>query len=82
MVQIIKKIEIWIITAFIRMMKTVFVMQEGVCRFEPTCTVYAQLAIKNYSILKASRLIIWRLLRCNPFNSGGFDPIEEKRKGE
>ena len=78
----VKKTEIWIITAFIRIMKTVFVMQEGVCRFEPTCTVYAQQAIKNYSMLKAGRLIIWRLLRCNPFNNGGFDPIEEKRKGE
>jgi uncharacterized protein len=44
------------------------------CRFVPTCSEYAVDAIKKYGILKGSIKSIYRILRCNPFNKGGYDP--------
>lgn len=45
------------------------------CRFYPTCSQYAYEAIAKYGIIKGSRLAIWRILRCNPFCRGGYDPV-------
>ena len=49
------------------------------CRFEPTCSAYAVQALQQFGILRGLVLATWRLLRCNPFNHGGFDPIEAQR---
>lgn len=43
------------------------------CRFYPSCSQYAVLAIKKYGAVKGSLKAIWRLLRCNPFSKGGID---------
>lgn len=45
------------------------------CRFYPTCSEYAYEAIAKYGIIKGGRMAIWRVLRCNPFNPGGYDPV-------
>ena len=45
------------------------------CRFEPTCSVYAREAIARYGLGRGSRLAFLRLLRCQPFHRGGFDPV-------
>lgn len=45
------------------------------CRFYPSCSQYAYEAIDKYGILKGGLLAGWRLLRCNPFNKGGFDYV-------
>lgn len=45
------------------------------CRFEPTCSVYAREAIERHGLGKGSRLAFLRLLRCQPFHRGGFDPV-------
>jgi putative membrane protein insertion efficiency factor len=45
------------------------------CRFYPSCSHYAYQAIYKYGAIKGSLLGVWRLLRCNPFNSGGYDPV-------
>jgi len=45
------------------------------CRFYPTCSHYAYRAIYKYGPIKGTLLAAWRLLRCNPFNPGGFDPV-------
>jgi uncharacterized protein len=45
------------------------------CRFEPSCSVYMYQAIKRKGILKGLALGAKRLLRCNPFCAGGFDPV-------
>jgi hypothetical protein len=45
------------------------------CRFHPTCSQYAYEAIDKYGVLKGGRLAAWRLLRCNPYNKGGFDYV-------
>lgn len=47
------------------------------CIFTPTCSVYAIEAIKKHNIIVAFFLIIWRILRCNPLNKGGFDPVPD-----
>ncbi len=45
------------------------------CRFAPTCSQYAEEAIKRYGILKGGILSIKRILKCHPFNPGGYDPL-------
>ena len=53
------------------------------CKYVPTCSNYAKEAYQKFNFFKASLLTIWRLLRCNPFSKGGFDPVpltkEEKK---
>lgn len=44
------------------------------CRFVPTCSQYAIDAINHYGVLKGLLKAIWRVLRCNPFSKGGYDP--------
>ena len=43
------------------------------CRFYPTCSYYAQTALKRFGVIRGIYLIIWRLLRCHPFHPGGID---------
>ena len=45
------------------------------CRFYPTCSHYGYQAIYKYGALKGGFMAFWRVLRCNPFNPGGFDPV-------
>lgn len=45
------------------------------CKFTPTCSQYAMDAYKKYNFFKATYLTTWRILRCNPFNKGGYDPL-------
>lgn len=45
------------------------------CRFYPSCSHYGYQAIYKYGALKGSLMAIWRVLRCNPFNPGGYDPV-------
>ena len=49
------------------------------CKYEPTCSAYAGQAIREYGILRGLVLAGWRLLRCNPFSHGGFDPVSDQR---
>jgi uncharacterized protein len=46
-----------------------------VCRFHPSCSSYALQALEKHGGLKGAGLTTWRLLRCNPFHPGGFDPV-------
>ncbi len=46
------------------------------CRFTPTCSEYALQAYEKYNFFKATGLTIWRILRCNPFSKGGYDPLK------
>jgi uncharacterized protein len=49
------------------------------CKYEPTCSAYAVRAIREFGILRGLVLAAWRVLRCNPFSHGGFDPVEAQR---
>jgi putative membrane protein insertion efficiency factor len=48
------------------------------CKYYPSCSEYAVQAIGRYGILRGSVLAAWRLLRCNPFSHGGYDPVSEQ----
>lgn len=49
------------------------------CKYEPTCSRYAVQAIRDYGILRGLVLAAWRLLRCNPWSRGGYDPVDAQR---
>ena len=49
------------------------------CKYEPTCSRYAVQAIGRYGVLRGAVLAGWRLLRCNPWSYGGYDPVEAQR---
>jgi putative membrane protein insertion efficiency factor len=45
------------------------------CRFVPSCSEYGYQAIEKYGIIRGGAMAAWRVLRCNPFNKGGYDPV-------
>ena len=49
------------------------------CKYYPSCSEYAVQAVTRYGILRGLVLAGWRLLRCNPWSRGGFDPVEAQR---
>lgn len=49
------------------------------CKYEPTCSRYAVDAIGSYGILRGIVLAGWRVLRCNPWSDGGYDPVQAQR---
>jgi putative membrane protein insertion efficiency factor len=53
-----------------------FLYPYGYCRFTPTCSDYAIQAIEKYGIFKGGGKAFYRVIRCNPFNKGGHDPLK------
>ncbi len=49
------------------------------CRFYPTCSQYGIEAIERFGAFKGSIMTVWRILRCNPFVKGGYDPVPQKK---
>jgi len=49
------------------------------CKYHPSCSEYAAQAITRFGILRGLVLACWRVLRCNPWSHGGFDPVEDQR---
>jgi putative membrane protein insertion efficiency factor len=45
------------------------------CRFVPSCSEYGYQAIEKYGIIRGGAMAAWRILRCNPFCKGGYDPV-------
>jgi uncharacterized protein len=48
------------------------------CKYYPTCSAYAVDAVREFGALRGALLAAWRLLRCNPFSHGGYDPVENQ----
>ncbi len=67
----------WPLLALIRLYQKTFsrAIPSGTCRFYPTCSHYGYQAIYKYGLLKGGWMATHRVFRCNPFNSGGFDPL-------
>jgi putative membrane protein insertion efficiency factor len=55
--------------------KTISKVLPSVCRFQPTCSQYAFEAIKRYGVARGGWLATKRIVRCNPFTEGGYDPV-------
>ncbi len=68
-----KKILLAIIRFYQRVISPLF---PPCCRFIPSCSQYALEAIQKYGLLKGGKKAIWRILRCNPFCKGGYDPVD------
>ena len=54
-------------------------LKKPCCKYIPTCSNYAVQAIERFGVVKGSCLAIFRVLRCNPFSRGGYDPVPEKK---
>ena len=66
----------WILIALIRIYQWTLRPFIGAnCRFFPTCSEYAVEALRAHGALRGTWLAAWRILRCNPWNSGGYDPV-------
>lgn len=63
---------VWMVRGYQRMISR---YTPPMCRFEPTCSQYAVTAFRWYGPLRGSWMATWRILRCNPFNPGGYDPV-------
>lgn len=50
------------------------------CRFYPTCSTYAVEALRVHGAVRGAGLVVWRLLRCQPFHPGGYDPVPPARR--
>ena len=55
--------------------KAISPLLPSVCRFQPSCGQYSLQAFRKYNFFKALGLSAWRVLRCNPFCKGGYDPL-------
>jgi hypothetical protein len=67
----------WPLLALIRLYQLTFsrLVPQGSCRFYPTCSHYGYQAIYRHGVLKGGWLATWRVLRCQPFSRGGYDPV-------
>lgn len=64
---------IWLIKTYKRFVSPLFPPS---CRFYPTCSQYTIEAIEKYGVLRGTLMGTWRILRCNPYSKGGFDPVK------
>ncbi|HEU0297313.1 MAG TPA: membrane protein insertion efficiency factor YidD [Anaerolineales bacterium] len=66
-----------LVLAFIRLYQMTLSrgLPPNTCRFYPSCSHYGYQAVYKYGALKGSAMAVWRVLRCNPFNPGGYDPV-------
>ena len=59
--------------------KAISPLKKPCCRFMPTCSNYAIEAFETHGVVKGLLLSVWRVLRCNPFCKGGYDPVPPKK---
>lgn len=69
-----KHIAIWLVKFY---RKFISPLKPPCCRFKPTCSQYAIDAFREWGFICGLGLAIWRVLRCNPYCKGGYDPVPE-----
>ena len=67
----------FLLLGLIRLYQATFsrTLPQNTCRFYPSCSHYGYQAIYKYGVIKGGFMAVWRVLRCNPFNPGGIDPV-------
>lgn len=81
----IKKVHGWLSEIFlfpVKIYRKYFssLKQNPTCRFDPTCSEYALIAVREWGIIVGSLLAVIRIIRCNPFSRGGYDPVPTKKE--
>ena len=77
----IEKVVVAVLIAPIRLYQKVHpYFFRGVCRFQPTCSSYAIEAFRVHGLFKGFYLALFRVLRCNPFCKGGYDPVPPRKE--
>lgn len=71
-----KKILISCINWYQRHISKVLTNRNINCKYYPSCSEYTKQAILRYGAIKGSIIGIWRIIRCNPFSKGGYDPLK------
>ncbi len=71
-----KHIMIWLVRLY---QKYISPLKPPSCRFTPTCSAYAIEAFQKRGFFVGFGLTVWRILRCNPFGKGGYDPVPERK---
>ena len=71
-----KHVMIWLIRLY---RKFISPLKPPCCRFTPTCSAYAIEAFMTRGFFVGLALTVWRILRCNPFSRGGYDPVPQKK---
>lgn len=69
---------VWTIRGYQRMISR---YTPPVCRFHPTCSQYAVQALQTHGPLRGGWMAVWRVMRCHPFNPGGYDPVPPVEPG-
>ncbi len=69
----------WVVLGLFRTYQAVIspALPPDTCRYYPSCSHYGYQAVYRFGVFKGTALAIWRVLRCNPFSKGGFDPVPE-----
>ena len=80
MVMKMSKILIYLINFYQKFISPMFSMIGVNCKFEPTCSKYTYIAIEKFGVIKGGYLGIKRILRCNPWHEGGYDPVPDEFK--
>lgn len=65
----------WLIGLIRLYQRTISARTPPACRFSPTCSAYAIEALERFGVVLGTGLALWRILRCNPFCRGGYDPV-------
>ena len=76
---IMKKLLIYMIQFYRRYLSP---MKSTKCPYIPTCSEYGLEAVSKYGAFKGGLLTVWRILRCNPFSKGGYDPVPRRQNQE
>ena len=69
-----------LIIKLIRLYQKIPFRKHNLCRYNPTCSEYMIIAIKEHGLIKGIFFGVKRILRCNPFGSYGYDPVPERKK--
>ena len=72
-----KRIPILLIRFYQKLISPLFPQR---CKYHPSCSAYAAEAFQEWGFFRGLGMSVWRVLRCNPFSLGGFDPVRKRRQ--
>jgi len=70
----------WLLLAVIRMYQSTSSVRPPICRYHPTCSEYMAQSLITHGVFRGLALGIRRIIRCNPYSPGGFDPVPERKE--